>query len=503
MKRIKKLSEKLHTPTWLFVLLIFILILRIPSYFEPYSYGDEMIYLTLGNAIRQGIPLYSGVHDNKPPLLYIMAAIAGNLFWFKSILTIWVVTTIYIFWKLLEHLFPKNTKAQIVGTIVFAILTTIPLYEGNIANAELFMIGPTILAFYILLSKKLTTKNLFISGTLFGVSTLFKIPAAFDVPTIVFLWIAGLKVIKINKLKEIAINTGYLILGFSAPILLTFAWYFVQGAFNEYLIAAFLQNVGYLSSWRPEDVQEPFLAKNFPLIMRGLIVLAGMALLYLKRNKLSKKFMFASAWMLLSLFAVTLSERPYPHYLVQSVPSFSILFAILFTNNTIEQVLAIIPLGLFFFVPNYYNFWHYKTFPYYEKFAKFATGQYTKDEYIDTFGSNVKRNYKISEFILSTTKKGEKVFVWGSDSSTVYAITKRFPPGKYVADYHIKDFSSDKETIVFLKKDLPSFIVILPNSPEISGMQSFLNSNYGFVENIDGAQIYKLLKPEVRALLFF
>jgi hypothetical protein len=162
-----------------------------------------------------------------------------------------------------------------------------------------------------------------------------------------------------------------------------------------------------------------------------------------------------------------------------------------------------IPMGLFFFVPNYYNFWRYDTFSYYEKFVNFATGQYTKDEYIDTFGSNVKRNYEVSEFVLSTTKKGEKVFVWGSDSSTVYAITKRFPPGKYVADYHIKDFSSDEAVITILKKDLPSFIIILPASSEISGLQKLLNKNYGQLENIDGAQIYKLLKPEVRALLFF
>src|SRR3990167_11226717 len=103
----KTFLNKLHTPTWLFVLLSVVFILRIPSFFEPYSYGDEMIYLTLGEAIRRGIPLYSGIHDNKPPLLYVMAAIAGNLFWFKAILTIWHIVTIFLFWKLSQALFNK------------------------------------------------------------------------------------------------------------------------------------------------------------------------------------------------------------------------------------------------------------------------------------------------------------------------------------------------------------------------------------------------------------
>ncbi len=41
-KGLKNFFDKLHTPRWLFVLLLIVLVLRIPSFFEPYSYGDEM-----------------------------------------------------------------------------------------------------------------------------------------------------------------------------------------------------------------------------------------------------------------------------------------------------------------------------------------------------------------------------------------------------------------------------------------------------------------------------
>ncbi|MBU0569909.1 hypothetical protein KKB40_03950, partial [Patescibacteria group bacterium] len=137
---LKNINKYLHIPKWLFALLVVVFIFRIPSFFEPYSYGDEMIYLSLGEAIRRGIPLYSQIHDNKPPLLYVLAGIAGSLFWFKAILAIWHLVTVFLFWKLVKTLFPsgpgqrpKEKSLHTISTIIFAILTTIPLLEGNVA----------------------------------------------------------------------------------------------------------------------------------------------------------------------------------------------------------------------------------------------------------------------------------------------------------------------------------------------------------------------------------
>ncbi len=499
-KGIKKFFKKLHTPKWLFVLLLIVLVLRIPSLFEPYSYGDEMIYLSLGEAIRRGIPLYSGIHDNKPPLLYIMAAISGSLFWFKAILAIWHLITVFIFWKFVEALFPRKKKLHKVATIIFAFLTTIPLLEGNIANAELFMIGPIIGAFLILLSpKKLNPKKIFSAGLLFSVATLFKVPAAFDVGAIVFLWITSNR-LNPKNFKQISLNTFYLLLGLITPIFATLAWYALHGAFTEYLVAAFAQNVGYLSTWRPGDVQKPFLARNAPLLLRVLIVTGGLAILYQKRKSLSKQFVFTSAWLLFTLFAVTLSERPYPHYLIQSVAPISILLAILFTQKTKEQTLAIIPLTLAFIVPVYFRFWYYPSTPYYLRFIKFATGRINKEQYFAAFGDKVLRNYKISDYLASSTRRSEKVFVWG-DGSAIYTLSRRFPPGKYVADYHIRDFSTNLETMQNLSSDMPKIIVILPGSRPFSELIMFLRKNYILIDDIDGAQIWNVLSPRVRALI--
>src|SRR3989344_3629341 len=178
-KRIKEKNflDKIHLPPWLLLVLALVFLFRIPSFFEPYTYGDEMIYLTLGNAIRRGLVLYRDIHDNKPPLLYIVAGVAGNLSWFRAILTLWMIGTTVAFWRLVKTLFPKENKIVIASTAVFAVLTTLPLLEGQIANAELFMIGPTIIAFWLLLSQKHNPLTLLEAGIFFAVGTLFKMPS--------------------------------------------------------------------------------------------------------------------------------------------------------------------------------------------------------------------------------------------------------------------------------------------------------------------------------------
>ncbi len=497
--KIVKFLNKIHLPHWLTILLAIVLILRIPSFFEPYSYGDEMIYLTLGEAIRRGVPLYKSIHDNKPPLLYVLAAIAGSLFWFKVILAAWMLITIVLFWKFSQVLFPKRTRLQKTATIIFALLTTIPLLEGNIANAELFMIGPIIAAFWLLFSKKLNPKNLFSAGLLFSLAALFKVPAAFDLPTIIFLWLTGAG-FKTKKLKSVVKNTSYLALGFVVPITLTIAWFALRGALSEYLTAAFLQNLGYLSSWRPGDIREPFLIRNGPLLVRAAIVAIGLLILYWKRKKLSRQFIFLATWLLFSLFAVTLSERPYPHYLIQTVPTISFFLAILFTNKSLEQSLSIIPLALAFFVPVYFKFWFYPTASYYLRFVRFSIGQMSQDSYLRTFGNHIPRNYEIAKLISQSTERREKVFVWGSDA-VIYALSRRLPPIKYVANYHINDFSSKDEVARALAKDQPKLIVLLPEAPNFPQIVPLLRESYILISTLEGVEVWLQISPEIQAKL--
>jgi hypothetical protein len=488
-KFLTKVLTEIHLPRWLEILLGVVFLFRTPSFLEPYYYGDEMIYLTLGEGIRRGVTLYQGIHDNKPPLLYLLAAASGNLFWFKAILTFWVLLTIVFFWKLSRHFFENNERVQKIATVTFAILTTLPLLEGNIVNAELFLIGPIIGALLILLSRKPSFKNLFCAGILFAIATLFKVPAAFEVPVILVYWIIIGGINKKNLLAS-AKKFGVVLLGFTTPILLSFAWLALQGALGDYLRAAFLQNVGYISSWRPVDIQKPFLLRNLPLFIRSGVVALGILIVWFQKKRLSTQFIFITLWVLFSLFAVTLSERPYPHYLIQTLPALSLLVGILVASKTVEQAFAIIPLALALFVPVYYKYYYYNTFTYYTRFANFALGRTDKVAYFAGFDQYTNRNYEIAEFLKSSTKKSDRVFVWGDASPAIYALSRRLPPLKYTAAYHVLDYSTREALISTLEENQPQVIVLLPESPALPEIIPFLNQKYLPLHTIDNAQLW-------------
>jgi hypothetical protein len=190
-------------------------------------------------------------------------------------------------------------------------------------------------------------------------------------------------------------------------------------------------------------------------------MILGFIVLWLLRKKLSKQFIFISSWLLATLFAITLSERPYPHYFVQSLAPASMLIGMLLMLKNIEQALVVAPLTFAFFVPFYFKFWYYPTYPYYLKFANFALRKIEKTSYFDSFSKYTNTNYEIADFLAKASKKEDKVFVWSNDSATIYSLSRRLPPTKYVADYHFKDFATEESTIEILQKNMPKFIVII------------------------------------------
>lgn len=482
---------KFNLPRWVLAILALVFILRIPSFFEPYYYGDEMIYLSLGQGIRQGLTLYKDVHDNKPPLLYLTAAIAGNLFWFKTILCIWNLITIVFFYKLVEKIFPQKEKLYKIASFLFAVLTTIPLFEGNTVNSELFLIGFTIMGLYILLpknptSQKVSIGQVFIAGGLFGLGTLFKVPAMFDAPIIVAYWLIT------NDFKnwgKVIKNSFILFLGFITPILITFVYFFFKDALPEYIKAAFLQNVGYLSSFRPGDIQKPFYIRNAPLLIRAFIVFFGTLILFISRKKLTKNFILICLWTLFGLFAVTLSERPYPHYFVQVVAPISLLLSIFFTEKSVEQSLTVIPLLLIFVVPVYYKFYYYPTASYYGRFINLATKRINKESYFQSFSPTLSRDYEIAKFLILSSKVSDRAFMWDSDSASVYALSHRLPGIKYVADYHIIDYSNKQMVANELNSNPPKFIILTSVNP-YPELNILLKNKYLLINQIQNANIY-------------
>lgn len=482
------------------VLLAFVFlaaILRIPSLFEPYWYGDEAIYLALGEGIRQNLVLYRDIFDHKPPAIYLLAAAAGSVFWFRLILLFWHAATIVLFWELCGHLFSKKPKIVILATGLFTLLTTIPLLEGNIANSEIFMIAPTIAGLLLVFTgKKSSFLKLFLAGILFSLAGLFKVPAFFDFLALIVFWLFSAKP-SLKALKELVRKMVIVGLGLFIPILAGGAYFWSQGAFPQFIDASWSQNFTYLSRWQAPSLSVFETIAQAGLVARAVILGGIIFILFVFRKRFDTPTLFASIWFSFTLFAALIPGRPYPHYIIQVIPPLSLLVAILALGRERYRFLPIPFLGVLLFSLVFYKFYYYPSFPYYKNFIEFAMGQKSQMQYFEHFDRRMPSLYTLNAFLSQRTTKKDKIFIWGT-MPELYALSGRLPPGRYITSFHITDFQGEEETLKALENNKPAYIFTLREEQRpFPGFSAFLQSNYIYLQNIDTVDVWKLFDPKL------
>jgi hypothetical protein len=489
----KKVIGWIRNNEFLVMLVLIGSILRIPSIFEPGWYGDEGIYLVLGSGLRKGLLFYKEIHDNKPPLLYFLAAMTNSVAYFRALLLVWMGVTLVVFDGLVKKIINKK-RWQRISLVCFLIFATLPTIEGNIANAEIFMILPTILGVDLLVgqhnNKKKSNWKYALAGVLFSLAFLFKVPALFE-----FLGLGFFFVVMNNKnLKKIILSLKkahwwLFLVGFLAPIVISLLYYWVMGAGQDYLVAGFLQNVGYLSSWRTGSITKSGVSTQSGLAIRGLILLLLVLVFWIMGKKVNWKYKMVWVWFGFALFGALLSERPYPHYLIQVVASGSLLLGL-----TIEKIKRIwwtcLIFGIMIFSIFKYNFYFYPTVSYYDKFVKMISGQTSYEEYADSFDWRVKRTRELTAYLRTVTEPGEKIFVWG-DEPFVYFESDTLPVGKYTVAYHIIDFEAIEQTTELLLNEKPRIIVKMEGEKRpFDELRGVLADNYALVKIVNDAYIY-------------
>lgn len=458
---------------WLSAILFFVL--RLPSLFEPYWYGDEGVYLVLGQAIRHGLTLYSQIFDNKPPAIYYLAAIAQTVFGFRLLLFLWMIPTCFFFYRLsLRFLSIYQAK---IALLLFVILTSIPVIEGHIANAEIFMLLPTILGFLLF------EKYLFWSGLSLGLAFLFKVPVAIE-----FFFLFCFSFIILKKYKDLK---SLFIFGtsFFIPVIITIIYYWLNDALLPYLSSAFLQNFGYLSSWSTGGQNSSPTSSGLPL--RLVLMLLSWIFFYLQFSKkhIDKKLLFLSGWFTACLFGVLLSTRPYPHYLIQIVPPLIIL--LFYFKKYLIHIIFLFVLLVFSII--HYKFYFYATVSYYQNFIQYILKQKSTESYRQYFGQNVNYFYQISSHINTNTISNDSIFIW-SDDPYIYPLSNRLPSTKYITAYHVLDYNGYDLILNQLKIKLPQIIIYNQsmNRPFLA-LDEFIN-NYYYLDNQIGPYylFYKL-----------
>ena len=494
--------ENKDTKHWLIVVLLVTALLKIPSLFEPYWYGDEGIYLTLGMAVRHGLTLYRDIHDNKPPLLYLVAAVANTQFWFKFILMVWHLFSTAAFFYLSSKLFPGKPKAALLATVLFVVMTL--LLEGNIANGEIFMILPVILgvlaAFLAGKIQPTIKKNylFFLSGAMFALGFLFKVPAVFDfIAIFVFVAVLSAKTLQEIIKKIFNIRTVILAIGFVLPIIISMVFYWSQGAIKPYVNSALLQNVGYLGSWSTGNHSSLSAITKSGLSWRTLAVAILTLGLWVAKNRfrLPRESVLIMIWFIFALYGALLSERPYPHYLIQPAVPAALLIANLIFEKKKELRLGFLVLGLVGVISYYkIKFWQYPVLSYYQNFSSWLIQRQTTQNYFSFFGKQVNRTYEVAKYLQLNTDKSDYIFVWG-DEPYIYALADRLPPGRFTVAYHVVDFNGYEETIEAIKSRKPKIIVVMEDEIRpFPQLFAILTGDYMRTEKIDGAIIYRRIK---------
>jgi len=235
--------------------------------------------------------------------------------------------------------------------------------------------------------------------------------------------------------------------------------------------------VPYLSTWR---VDVPVLGTLFG---RAVLLLGWVGLIFRLKGKLSKITVAAAVWWGVALFAALLSGRPYPHYLLQTVPAMVLLVTQSWIWLTGVGAILLIVIVAF-------KFYGYHDWAYYQNFLAWIGGRKSHEAYMQWFNPQVKNNYEIARVIKAGSGDDEKIFVWG-DEPMIYALAKRLPEGKYTVAYHIKFYGVEAETMQALTASPPRYIVETSDMAGLPGLESLVNSRYKLEKEVGGANIYR------------
>lgn len=503
MKTLKHLEKKRYVWFLISICTLFFF-LRLPSLIEPYWYGDEGIYQVISMALHNGRELYSGLWDNKPPLLYILYSLfSGEQFMLRLLSLLTAIYTTIVFFFLSSKLF-NNLKIAGIVTTFFVILFATPYLEGNIANAENFMLPLTITAGFIFYSitekgdrkKQHNRRLLFFAGFLLGLSFLFKIVAIFDFAAFLLFLLLITSLQKNHSKtfhlhKELQIfrewfkeSAAYVFTGFLLPVCIPFIYYAITGNLTAFIQAAFFGNVDYV------NYGNTFIIPQGLLILKVCAFLIALVFIYLKRNSFTKPTLFITIWFLFALFSAFFSQRPYTHYLLVLLPSFCLLSGLLFSKQA-WQVKSLIALPLIFVIMvaiTYFPvFGIKKTVLYYQYTSQFLTGEKDVKEYQAFFDPETPRDYELATYIKNHTTSSDQIFLWG-DSPQIYYLTQKLPPGRYSTAYHIIEHEGGvEETQAVIDKTQPRFIITLSEAPSIP----FYLPSYVGRYSLKGATIYE------------
>lgn len=493
MKAITKHFIREHI--FLFGILFFIFLMRLPSLFEPFWYGDEGIFAAVARNLNLGGVLYDTAWDNKPPMIYltyqaIFKVFGVSMFWLRLVTIIVVLSTAAIIYEIAEAVI--GAKRAVYAALAFGVLSSLRLIEGNLALTEIFMILPISLAMMIVIKRKFDYASLFAGGTLIAIGSLYKQVGALEAAALgLFLFLVTPKFVDFVK-KGFVFAAGFIL-----PFAIAVMYFAPKGLLDEYIFGAYT----YYSIYLDESPQYQIFI-NISKIMPIIAAIAYGLWQKYKLKKVNGAHLFM-LWAAFSLLGSYFSGRTYGHYLVQSIPAIALLIAII--KWPVKFNRARIIFAVSFFIPimiltrllfsDFLSGGPINQIKYWGNFLDFASGNKTVTEYNNFFDGNVNTIMGLRDAITVNDAVGKTIYIWG-DYPWLYALVDAWNPSRYVTSFHVFGVpNGDNEVINDINKNLPAYIIKPQHSiGYFPQLEKLIGSRYTHLVKIETADIFIRVK---------
>jgi hypothetical protein len=462
-------------------LLATLAVLRAPSLVEPPWSADEGTYANIGRSLDLGGVLYRTVWDNKPPGVYWLAAAVSaggaSVLRVRLALCLLVAAGTALVWITGRRL--GGPRVGLAAGLVFAILASVPNFDGNQLNAEIpgavfALAGMTVLLHRFPAGRLRPV----VAGVSFGAAVLFKatfvldLLAALAVPALAAL-AAGRRPGRAEARPTVLIGAGAL-----AAIALALVPLAVQGALPAFLDVVVHQDTRY-AQWAqltgPRggepigfDRTPGLLLQVVGLSRLAAVLAAGGVLAVILARHRHRAGSVLAWWLSCDLAACMADSRGFTHYAQQLEGSLSLAAALgaatAWRRGGLRwRVLAAAALAAVWpvmigalFVPRaeaalaeghrlpplFLEGSSGRQLPaYYARAARLALGRIGIDSYHRAFaGSQYPADTGRAEVLREHSHPGRPVFVWGWTSSWVYALADRRPASRFIwmnSAYHL------------------------------------------------------------------
>lgn len=294
---------------------------------------DVGVYATVAYWWARGDVLYQHITTDRPQGIFVVFR-AIEAFGLGSLRGIHLAAAIYATLTTLALLVVASRAwGRAIGmgaAALFSLVMATPYLQGPTANAELFMLLPSLISLDLLLrsetrppSDRLGLVYLFVSGLLGAVALLVK-PPGFAVVVLAVLWITRRWQEEGTSWHAWLRAEAALVGGFLAGILPAVA----HGLFiapDRYLYAVFLYRFSVLSiAATPLSAQlYAFLVILFYIIIHfPVLLLTPLGLFAIRRDARRRDLLWL--WLITSLGGASLGGNWYPHYFQQLLPPLSV-----------------------------------------------------------------------------------------------------------------------------------------------------------------------------------